>query len=37
MVEPLDRTVELRALFLGELGFHFGNLTGKGSPITMIF
>ena len=36
VIEPLDREVELRALFFGELGFHVGNLFGEGLPIQIL-
>src|ERR1700736_108097 len=36
MIEPLDRAVELRAVFLGELGLHFGNRVGELGPIQIL-
>src|SRR5258708_34471111 len=36
MIKPLDRAVEFRALFLGELGFHVGNLVGEFGPIQFL-
>src|SRR3954462_12687372 len=36
MIEPLDRAVEFGALFLGELGFHLGNLIGEPDPIQFV-
>jgi hypothetical protein len=36
MIEPLNRAVEFRALFLGELGFHLGNLVGEPGPIQIL-
>src|SRR5260370_513662 len=36
MIEPFDRAVELGAFFLGELGFHLGNLVGEPGPIEIL-
>src|SRR6202048_4108413 len=36
MIEPLDRTVELGALFLSKLFFHLGDLVGEPCPIQLL-
>src|SRR5258708_35003186 len=36
MIEPLDRAVELGALFLSKLFFHLGNLIGEPGPIQIL-
>ena len=36
MIEPLDGVVERGAFFLGELGFHLGNLVGEPRSIQLL-
>ena len=36
VVEPLDRAIEFRALFLGKLSFHGGYLVGEFGPIEIL-